>query len=448
MSSTKPKVDTTIPDNDLLNPRTTTYEFMGPPGALLITIGVPIMTYLLYFGCSESAGGCPPSYVLTPSLLLDRVKQAVSDKQWWMGLWDTEAALIYLAWYAFCVAAWAILPGDWVEGVTMRNGQKKKYKINAFSTFLLALGITTGYVMRFGPQSFTFLYQKWLGFVTASLVMSIVQGLAVYAASFRKGALLALGGNSGNPIYDFYIGRELNPSIGSFDVKSFNELRPGLILWVLVDISMLCEQAVRRGGWQNVTWSMWLVLAFQAFYVADGLYNEPAVFTTMDITTDGFGFMLSVGDLTWVPFVYSLQARYLVFNPVELGIASTAGILGVNLLGYWIFRDANGEKNDFRNGKNPKNLKYFTTEKGSKLLTSGWWGRSRHPNYFGDHLMAFAWSLPTGFNTPITYFYVVYFAVLLIHRQRRDDENCEKKYGKDWETYKKLVPYRIVPYVY
>lgn len=32
--------------------------------------------------------------------------------------------------------------------------------------------------------------------------MSIVQGVAVYASSFRAGALLALGGNSGNPIYD------------------------------------------------------------------------------------------------------------------------------------------------------------------------------------------------------------------------------------------------------
>jgi hypothetical protein len=66
----------------------------------------------------------------------------------------------------------------------------------------------------------------------------------------------------------------LNPSIGSFDIKSFNELRPGLILWVLVNMSMVCEQAARRGGFENVTDSMWLVLAFQTWYVADGLYNE------------------------------------------------------------------------------------------------------------------------------------------------------------------------------
>jgi hypothetical protein len=27
----------------------------------------------------------------------------------------------------------------------------------------------------------------------------------------------------------------------------------------------------------------------------------------MDITTDGFGFMLAFGDLAWVPFTYTLQ---------------------------------------------------------------------------------------------------------------------------------------------
>ncbi|KAH7903825.1 ERG4 ERG24 ergosterol biosynthesis protein, partial [Hygrophoropsis aurantiaca] len=346
-NKTKPKPKTN--PNAELNPRTTTYEFLGPPGALLITLGVPATTYALYFACSEAAG-CPPPLALLPARFL----AAVSDVQWWAGLWDTQAALAYAAWYAFCVAAWAVLPGDWVDGVQLRTGGRKKYKINAFSTFLLTLGITCGYIWRNGPGAFTFIYDHWVGLVTAALLMSVAQGLAVYLASFRPGALLALGGNSGNPIYDFYIGRELNPAIGSFDIKSFNELRPGLILWVLADVSMVCAQAARRGGFAGVTDSLWLVLAFQAWYVADGLYNEPAIFTTMDITTDGFGFMLAVGDLAWVPFVYTLQARFLVFAPVELGALRTAGVLALNLAGYYIFRAANGEKNDFRNGRNPK----------------------------------------------------------------------------------------------
>lgn len=36
----------------------------------------------------------------------------------------------------------------------------------------------------------------------------------------------------GNPLYDFFIGRELNPRVGNFDLKYFCELRPGLIGWV------------------------------------------------------------------------------------------------------------------------------------------------------------------------------------------------------------------------
>jgi delta14-sterol reductase len=37
---------------------------------------------------------------------------------------------------------------------------------------------------------------------------------------------------------------------------------------------MACEQATRRGGLSHITDSMWLVLAFQTWYVADALYNE------------------------------------------------------------------------------------------------------------------------------------------------------------------------------
>lgn len=122
-------------------------------------------------------------------------------------------------------------------------------------------------------------------------------------------------------------------------------------------------------------------------------------------------------------------------------------------------------------------LKYMETATGSKLLISGWWGTARHINYFGDWLMALAWSLPCGkfcifmyvdekgsrcldpyyshglyatlgFSSPLPYFYPIYFAVLLIHRELRDEEKCHKKYGKDWDRYCEKVRWRIIPYVY
>lgn len=139
-----------------LNPRTTSYEFLGPPGALFVTLTVPLVTYALYFGCSEAVGGCPPNLSIVP----DQIKAALSNPAWWKGLWDTEASLVYLAWYTFCVVAWAVLPGDRVEGTTLRTGEKKKYKINGeervelltfmSKCFFSFLDIPTGHGHNFG----------------------------------------------------------------------------------------------------------------------------------------------------------------------------------------------------------------------------------------------------------------------------------------------------------
>ena len=53
-----------------------------------------------------------------------------------------------------------------------------------------------------------------------------------------------------------------------------------------------------------------------------------------------------------------------------------------------------------------------------------------------------------GWGMLFTYFYVVYFAILLIHRELRDEEKCIRKYGDDWKKYREIVRYRIVPGIY
>jgi protein-S-isoprenylcysteine O-methyltransferase Ste14 len=184
----------------------------------------------------------------------------------------------------------------------------------------------------------------------------------------------------------------------------------------------------------------------------DYYLHEPAILTTMDIAHENFGYMLAFGDLAWVPFTYTLQALYLVHHPVELPIWAAVLIFTMHLVGYYIFREVNIQKHRFRTepdrpiwGKKPE---YIETERGTHLLVSGFWGWSRHFNYVGDILMAFSWSLPTLFNTPVTYFYPVYFTILLIHRERRDNYQCRLKYGKDWDRYCEKVPWRIIPGIY
>lgn len=325
----------------------------------------------------------------------------------------------------------------------------------AFRSFVVtALVFAAGSYLQ-GMSLLLYIADHYLSFLTASVIYSFVQSTVLYISSFVPvngvEKLLALGGNTGNRIYDFWIGRELNPRIlnNTFDLKCFFELRPGLIGWFLLNIALAVKQYSTLG---RITDSMVLVLLFEGFYVIDALWNEHSILTTMDITTDGFGFMLTFGDLSWVPFTYSLQARYLTVFPVDLGPVMVAVIVSIQCLGYWIFRGANGQKDIFRRDPlHPKvnHLQYIETDAGSKLLISGWWGLSRHINYFGDWLMAVAWSLPCGFDHfPIPYFYSIYFAVLLVHRFERDEHKCRLKYKKDWDRYCSIVKWKIIPYVF
>jgi hypothetical protein len=75
----------------------------------------------------------------------------------------------------------------------------------------------------------------------------------------------------------------------------------------------------------------------------------------MDFTTDGFGWMLSFGNLSWVGFLFGLQARYLALRPVELSWLQIIVVLTLQTIGYTIFHQANDEKNTFR--KNPNDPK-------------------------------------------------------------------------------------------
>ena len=74
----------------------------------------------------------------------------------------------------------------------------------------------------------------------------------------------------------------------------------------------------------------------------------------------------------------------------DMSTAGMTGIILLNALGYLIFRASNNQKNLFRHDPGHpwvKQLKTLKTDRGTELIISGWWGISRHINYFGDWLL-------------------------------------------------------------
>ncbi|XP_068009663.1 delta(14)-sterol reductase LBR [Melanerpes formicivorus] len=415
-------------------PKTKELEFGGRIGTFLLIFFLPATVFYLLSMCKQD----DPSILNFPPPL-----PALES------LWETRVFGVFLLWFALQALFYLLPIGKVVEGLPLSSGKKLHYRINGFYAFMLTAA-AIGALLYFQLE-LHYLYDHFMQFAVSAAVFSMGLSIFLYIRSLRAPEEeLAPSGNSGYLIYDFFIGHELNPRIGSFDLKYFCELRPGLIGWVVINLAMLlAEMKIHNLSMPSL--SMILVNCFQLLYVVDALWNEEAVLTTMDITHDGFGFMLAFGDLVWVPFVYSLQAFYLVGHPTSISWPVAVAITILNCVGYYIFRSANSQKNNFRrNPADPKlaYLKFIPTATGKGLLVTGWWGFVRHPNYLGDIIMALAWSLPCGFNHILPYFYVIYFICLLVHREARDEHHCKQKYGLAWEKYCQRVPYRIFPYIY
>ncbi|XP_034057405.1 delta(14)-sterol reductase LBR isoform X1 [Gymnodraco acuticeps] len=363
--------------------------------------------------------------------------------------WDAKALGFVVLWILFQVLLYILPVGKLSEGMPLRSGERLKYRTNGFFAMVVSCVAVAAAVQQ--GADLTYIHSHFLQLAVSSFLISVLLSSYLYLRSGRAAAeQLALGGSSGNVAYDFFKGRELNPRIKYFDLKFFCEMRPGLIGWCLINFALALTE-MKRQGLEAPSHAMILVNLFQLLYVADGLWNEEAILTTMDLMHDGFGFMLAFGDLVWVPFTYTLQAYYLVSRPTPLSPPALAAIVTLKLVGFYIFRKSNSEKNAFRrNPSDPQlsHLKTIPTATGRSLLVSGWWGVVRHPNYLGDLLMALAWSLPCGFSHLLPWYYMIYFIILLVHRDSRDMSECRRKYGSAWDEYCRTVRYRIIPRVY
>jgi 7-dehydrocholesterol reductase len=344
------------------------------------------------------------------------------------------------------------------EGSVTPAGHRLKYNINGLQAWIITHSLFA-VVVYFNIIDATVIAKNWMQLFLIANVIGFTLSLFAYVKAFKSPSYPDDDKVTGIWYYDFVMGIEFNPRVFGIDMKLFFNGRPGIIGWTLINWSFATYQIQKFGVLTN---SMILVNILQAIYVIDFFWNEDWYLRTIDISHDHFGWVLAFGDTVWLPFMYTLQSVYLTNNYVEISSLSFWLILILGLVGYTVFRLANYQKNLFRQN-DPTKIKMFgrtpvyiecryATKDGinhrSTLLISGLWGVSRHMNYTGDLLLSLAYCLACGFNSIVPYFYVVYMTILLVTRCWRDETRCQHKYGKDWETYCKIVPYRFIPYVY
>ncbi len=443
--------------------RSTEVNLFKTIGTLGILLSTPLMVFYFYIACVHFDGA-----------LFAPISALISGRLSKMGLltllppFSPAAFGIFFIWLVFQIALYylpdflhRVLPGyigGVCKGAVSPAGNRPDYNINGLQAWLISHIVFLFLTLGIGVFSASIIFDNW-----GELLWVVnIAGYALALFAFAKAYLFPTYPDdnkiTGNIVYDFYMGIELHPRIRQFDFKLFFNGRPGIVAWTLINISFAAAQYKLYG---YVTNSMLIVNLLQGLYVVYFFWNEAWYLKTIDIAHDHFGWMLAWGDCVWLPYMYTLQGFYLVYNPVDLSLWQAALVLAIGLSGYAIFHTSNRQKELFREsqgktliwGRPAKSIEaeYLAAngeKKKSCLLISGWWGVARHFNYTGDLILSLAYSLACGFGSLLPYFYFFFLLTLLIHRSIRDEQRCSQKYGKSWQKYCQAVPYRLIPGVF
>lgn len=418
---------------------------------LFLILACPVTAFLLWYTVAVLDGSIA-------ALIKFLINQGFFQFLWdvWFPLFfgTKEAWTLILTFMAFQLILMRIIPGKSVEGPVTPKGNVPVYKVNGLACYLITLFLYCLCSFKLHWFSPNIIYINFPGILGALNVFSLLFCLILYFKGRFKPST-SDSGSSGHFIFDYYWGTELYPRILGWDVKMFTNCRMGMIGWPVILISLAAEQIDVFGTLSN---SMCVALLIQLVYITKFFIWESGYLRSLDIMHDRAGFYICWGCLMWVPSFYTLPTFYLVNHPIALNgiLAFFIALAGVSCVLMNYFADAQRQKVRATNGncriwgKSPDIIiATYSTEDGqnkeSILLTSGWWGLSRHFHYVPEILGAFFWTLPALFHHVLPYFYVIFLTVLLMHRSIRDEERCQKKYGKYWDEYRRRVPGRILP---
>lgn len=336
-------------------------------------------------------------------------------------------------------------------GFRQPSGDRKEYELTGLQLFLLT-HVVLGAGVAFGGWSLTpLLTHFWSLFVVANVIALVVTAWLFFVGRAR----LRRAGEPNDAVWrDVWFGPELNPTLFGVDLKMFM-YQPSLIGLAVLNAAFAFAQWETYG---TITPEMGLYQGFLWAYLFTHYVREDFMLSTWDIIAERFGFMLTWGDLVYVPFLYTLCGWWVMdrgFVAIEGGytheplpLIYLLGVALLHVVAHVVFRGSNWQKDRFKRdpsrpiwGKPPETL-------GGRLLISGWWGIGRKINYTGEIGVYLSFALCAGFASPWPYVLPGTLIVLLTQRAGRDDRKCRQKYGELWEQYCRKARFRILPFVY
>ncbi|MCX4247235.1 phosphatidylethanolamine N-methyltransferase family domain-containing protein [Paraliomyxa miuraensis] len=354
------------------------------------------------------------------------------------------ASVVYSAFFFGLLGASMVLPGPVVEGFPAPDGTRKRYRMNGLSLWVATHIVVGSGIMVLGWSPSHLVHHFWSYFVVVNL-FSVGWMAILYRGGQRRRTAAPRGSGVVGLCADLWYGVELNPTWRGVDLKVF-AYQPSLIGLSILNIAFAWAQ------WEATGRLSPQMIAYQAFwwlYLTTHYLHELGVLSMWDVIAEEFGFMLVWGDLVLVPFFYCIGGWWLLSDPrPDLGGVALAALVGLHLLGHWIFRGANAQKDRFKRDRNARIWGRPAKTLGGRLLVSGWWGIGRKINYTGEIMVYLSFALCTGLQSLVPYLLPLWLCILLPHRAWRDEKRCRAKYGELWDRYCAVAKFRMIPFLY
>lgn len=411
------------------------------------------------------------------------------DRIWEKSMPTMRSMIMYLGFVLWTALPW---PGIDVPGTPMRDGSQLNYRCNGLCCWYATIAlVATAQWTDFYPL------ENLVDDYAPLLTTAVLFGNGLAAASLLSSVWCeTMNRPTGNVWFDYFFGANLNPRLGRLDIKMWAEIRVSWILLFLLTLSAACRFVALHG---YLSWNMAGMVLAHFLYTNSCHKGEQYIPTTWDITYENFGWYLSFWNCAGVPFVYSFNSFYLLWNH-HRHHSSLHGVLTYNTpwwnvfsieatvhppndvwwlggsepFGFWhaawlafiltsfyVWDTTNSQKNHFRSPQpkrawgfpqfdygrllNPDSLEVGG---GRLLLVDGWYAYARKIHYTADIGMAVAWALTCGFDSWLPWFYPIFFVLMISHRYGRDQKRMREKYGRGWKRYCERVPYIFIPYVY